>query len=165
MRLRTMTPSVVPVTLPATVSPPPKQRRQAWLVGCFLFVSALFFGGAVAFAIPDAAFTKTEQPASAGPQTRPPEIKAEPAPVAAAAGEPSPAVPVSSLPKSTIEPDLTLVTFPPRAKGRRVTFDGVPLKRRGAQTMKLKCGLHTIKIGAGKTSPVQLPCGGETTLL
>jgi hypothetical protein len=175
MPMQMRTPSVVPVTFPSTAPPPAHVATRsgsgggAWMVAGLLAFAFVVVAGVISFALPEGTFAKIESAVRERVRPGEParEVKVERTPVTATpAPAEIPSVPVSSLPKSTIEPDLTLVTFPPRAKGRRVYFDGVHLKRRGAQTMKLKCGVHTIKIGAmGKTSPVQLPCGGETMLL
>jgi hypothetical protein len=164
MTLQMRTPSVVPVTLPTTRPPTPAEKT--WIVACGLLGLLLGMGGVIA--MPAGSIAKIASAVRGGhaqEEKRSPEIKTERAP-ASAAPEPAPAAPVSSAPTITIEPDLTIVNFPARAKRRRVWFDGVPLQRHGAQTMKLQCGAHTIKIGAtGPTSPVQLPCGGEATIL
>jgi hypothetical protein len=166
MPMQMRTPIDVPVTLPATQPRLPTPEGGLWIIGCCLGALLIFMAGVVA--LPDGSFAKMGSAVREGlgsRQERAPDVKVERAP-AAAAPAPTPAATATSLPNSAIEADMTLVIFPPRAKRRRVWFDGVPLKRNGAQSMKLQCGLHTIKIGAmGKTSPVQLPCGGETTLL
>lgn len=71
-------------------------------------------------------------------------------------------VPLVSLDlRPPVEPGMTYVTFPESARGHRVYVDGQLLST-GAEPAKIKCGSHTIKIGAaGKAKSVDLPCGDD----
>lgn len=69
--------------------------------------------------------------------------------------------PVSLDLRPPVEPDMTYVTFPDSAQGHRIYVDGQLLST-GAEPTKIKCGPHTIKIGAaGKAKSVDLPCGDD----
>jgi hypothetical protein len=74
---------------------------------------------------------------------------------------PSHVPPVSLDLRPPVEPDMTYVTFLDSAQGHRVYVDGQLLST-GAEPTKIKCGPHTIKIGAaGKAKNVDLPCGED----
>jgi hypothetical protein len=74
----------------------------------------------------------------------------------------TPAVELHGVPSSAIDREQTLVTFLPVADGERVLVDGHPITT--ADPTKMRCGKHTIRIGAGVKRRVSFPCGGALTL-
>jgi hypothetical protein len=76
---------------------------------------------------------------------------------------PVPTVSVETLPSSSVEPNMTLVTFR-AAKDHRIFVDGRVVGS-GSEPINIRCGKHTIRIGThGKSKVTNLPCGGELTL-
>lgn len=64
-----------------------------------------------------------------------------------------------------IDSDFTLVTLPESARGHRIYVDGRVMTV-GAEPIKVKCGMHTIKIGSsGKPRSIELPCGRDLTIV
>ncbi len=106
--------------------------------------------------------TPASVPVSAAPQASalPP---ARPPPASSSA-QPVPVVAVDALPKSNVEPNMTLVTLPRSAKGHRIFVDGRVVGN-GAGPLKVACGTRKIRIGSGgKLQVRELPCGGELAL-
>ncbi|OJY15258.1 MAG: hypothetical protein BGO98_22735 [Myxococcales bacterium 68-20] len=108
----------------------------------------------------------TETPASV-PVSVAPQASASPRalpPHASSSSQPVPVVAIDALPKSNVEPNMTLVTLPRSAKGHRIFVDGRVVGN-GAGPLKVACGTRKIKIGSGGKLQVRdLPCGGELAL-
>ena len=107
-----------------------------------------------------------EMPASLTVSSAPPASALPPAPPPSASSitHPVPVVAVDALPKSNVEPNMTLVTLPRSAKGHRIFVDGRVVGS-GAAPLKVKCGTRKIRIGSGgKLQVRELPCGGELAL-
>jgi hypothetical protein len=177
------TPSVSPVSLDraessersrASRSPRVVRLSPALWVGLLALFGAslLAFGVVFAFHRPQAAAVapppepaRTEvAPASEPPQAprTEPVVWAETLPPASPPAPP--AVSVETLPKIVVDPEMTLVSAPPSAKGHRVFVDGRVIGTAG-KPMQTKCGEHRVKVGsAGTAKAVQLPCGGVITL-
>lgn len=184
-QIQTQTPSVAPVALPSYAPPPVaprKSRSLAFPIACVLVLAfGVGAGAALVTADPHGVITKARAAVAerarvlaaprapeAAPPPPPPAAPAKkvetPAPVAEPAPSSAAGVPVDALPKPTIEPDMTLVTFPDRARGHRIYVDKVVLKD-ASRTVKIKCGKRTIKIGsAGRARSMDLPCGGELSI-
>lgn len=106
--------------------------------------------------------TPSSLPVSAVPRASamPPAVP----PPASSITQPVPVVAIDALPKSRVEPNITLVTLPRSAKGHRIFVDGRVVGN-GAASLKVVCGTRKIKIGSGgKTQVRDLPCGGELAL-
>jgi hypothetical protein len=88
----------------------------------------------------------------------PPSLLRGSAPAAAMKGP----TPVVELATRAIGYDQTLVTFVPVADGERVLVDGRAVT--SADPTKMRCGKHTIRIGAGAKRRVSFPCGGVLTM-
>jgi hypothetical protein len=78
---------------------------------------------------------------------------------------PVPTISVDALPKSPVPPDMALVTLPAYAHGHRIFVDGRLIAVTDDVPTKIKCGRHTIKIGAArKARAIDLACGTEVIL-
>lgn len=96
-------------------------------------------------------------------------VVAPSSPALAASAEPAPApvssVSVDSLPKSSIGPEVALVTLPAYAQGHRVFLDGRIVAVADGTPMKMKCGRHMLKIGSlRRARVVDLACGRDVVV-
>jgi hypothetical protein len=72
--------------------------------------------------------------------------------------------PVNPAPAPSLDEE-GIVHTPPKLPGHRVYVDGKLANGQSPVTLKLACGIHTLKIGSqGKERVVDVPCGGEVTL-
>lgn len=182
--------SVAPVALPSMPVTPeafavsrPARSRVGLVVTCALLACGLLAGASVPFLLPPGTVTKltssasslvgksdekkedakpqapkAEQPKPPTPQPQTSAAVVAPA-VVAPAGMPS--VSVDSLPRTKVEPKLTLVTLPPRAKGHRVWVDRFAFSG-SVSPVKMACGKHVVKVGSrGAPVAMDFPCGGE----
>ncbi|MBX3186650.1 MAG: hypothetical protein KF819_06530 [Labilithrix sp.] len=187
----TMAPPPVSAPRPHHAAAPPRAPSRASLVagGLGLLLIGVAGGGGLVLAIasgkldgvattaksiasrvahPDAAAASTAAPEAPAPAALPPTAVTAPPPAPEPALAPAP-VPVASIAPApaaaSVPPDLTLVTFPPSARGHRVFVDGAHFPLGASSTAKMRCGRHKIKIGsAGASRAYDLPCGGELTL-
>lgn len=180
--------SVAPVAMPSMPSmaeaftpPRPQRSRVGLMVTCALLACGLLAGASVPFLLPPGTVAKlassvrgnTPAPNANGGDATPQAPKPqEPAPIRAAVEspvvapaapvtKPMPSVSVNALPKTKVEPKLTLVTLPPRAKGHRVWVDRFAFSG-SVSPVKMACGKHVVKVGSrGTPVAMDFPCGGE----
>jgi hypothetical protein len=162
---------------PAPLPPPPRSSPARALIAFCLFALGLAITLAVGIVfLSRPSWVARAKGIASDLVARKSSAQKASVPVAAAApaSEPVPGPPSTVVvappppppdPRPAIDPDSTLVTLPPYAKGHRVFVDGTAVTPDDAGVATVACGRHALRIGAtGRARTVTLPCGAAITL-
>jgi hypothetical protein len=182
LRRRMSTPGSFTPSQVGSRLPPHSGPSYAALWTILVVAISVLFGAVVLYMLPPGSLSRAKASArafadrvaskkmpSAPPVVAPappalPSTDSPSSPSPSATSTSPPAIPVEDLPRPSVPPDMTLVSFPDYAQGHRIYVDGAILAT-GSSPTKLRCGRRNIRIGsAGKARDLDLPCGRELIL-